>query len=101
MSIFVPRHVDEQPVYFCTLCQARFYVDEKHAYERHVLSHPLEEVQARTLSHQAPGIFGSAGGDQDWRKWVEDHRRTDPLGLHWDKWGRTGDGKNSSGIGDG
>lgn len=101
MSIFVPRHLDEQPVYFCTLCDSSFYVDEKHAYERHVLSHPLEEVQAHTLTHQAPGIFGDKGGDEEWGAWVDKHRAIDPEGRDAHKWMRTDAGKHSSGIGDG
>lgn len=104
MGLIIPHsHKIHQkpPQYACTLCEAVFTEDERHQYERHVLSHPLEEVQAQTLSHQAPGIFGDKGSDLEWAKWVEDHRRTDPQGLQAHKWLKTDAGKHSSGIGDG
>lgn len=104
MGLIIPRsHAihGTPPAFACTLCPAVFTVDERALYERHVLSHPLEEIQAECPEFQAPGLFGRTAGDQDWRAWVERHRAADPHGLDWDKWGLTGDGKNSSGLGDG
>lgn len=99
MGIIVPRHLTETPVYFCTICDSRFYEDERHQYERHVLSHPVEDLVPHSLAMQNPVLFGDAGGDQDWAAWVKRHAETDPNG--WAKWGLTGDGKHSSGLGDG
>jgi hypothetical protein len=102
MGLIIPR--PDVPIKFaCTMpgCDAIFTADERHQYERHVLSHPLEDVQAISPAHQAPALFGRGGGDTDWTAWVQKHREQDPRGLRWDKWGKTGDGKHSSGDGDG
>lgn len=100
-----PSHAihNTEPAAWCTLCGKPFYPNDmgpRGAYERHVVSgHSEEEILVHSPQHQAPGLFGTAGGDEDWTKWVEDHRKSDPHG--WARWGRTDDGKHSSGIGDG
>ena len=104
MGLILPRsHTihGRGPKFACTLCEAVFTEDERGKYERHVTGHALEEVQARSLAHQAPGIFSDEGGDEEWGAWVAKHREIDPEGREWHRWGKTGDGKNSSGIGDG
>lgn len=98
MGLIIPR--PDVPIKFaCALCDAVFTEDERHQYERHVLGHPIEDVQALSPRHQAPVLFGNAGGDEDWSRWVAEHRISDPHG--WARWGKTGDGKSSSGVGDG
>lgn len=99
MGLIVPRRLNETPTLFCTICPKEFYRDEYAAYERHVISHPLEDLVPHSPAMQAPALFSDAGGDEEWAKWVRDHRESDPHG--WARWGRTDDGKHSSGIGDG
>jgi hypothetical protein len=103
MGLIVPKHLNETPRFACTLCPATFYADERHAFEHHCLSHTAEELAAHSPRHQAPGLFDPEyeGGDVDWSRWVARHRLADPQGREWHKWGRTGDGKHSSGLGDG
>lgn len=87
------------PQYACTLCEATFTVDEKPQYERHVVGHSQEELAKHSPALQAPGIFGTAGGDEEWGKWVDEHRVSDPHG--WERWAKTDDGKSGGGLGDG
>lgn len=104
MGLIIPHSHkihDKPPKYACTLCEAVFTGDERGQYERHVLSHSLEEIQAQCPEFQAPGIFGRTAGDQEWRAWVDRHRASDPKGLDWARWGRTDAGKSTSGLGDG
>jgi hypothetical protein len=99
LSIIIPRRMNEVTAFQCTLCPAEFYEDERHQYERHVLNHPTEDLVPHSPRLQAPALFGDAGGDRDWNEWVNRHRESDPHG--WERWGRTDDGKSSSGLGDG
>jgi len=89
------------PKYACTLCDAVFFEDERLQYERHVVSgHSHEELREHSLQAQAPGIFDPKweGGDVEWGEWIARNAAAgnDPM-----RYMRTGDGKNSSGTGDG
>lgn len=99
--ILPPSHVihGTSPSFACTLCEKVFWSHERAAFERHVLSHPVEDMVPHSPQMQAPALFGEEGGDQDWAKWVREHAESDPDG--WERWGRTDDGKHSSGLGDG
>lgn len=89
------------PQYACTICEKVFTADERSQYERHVISHSQEELTPHSPALQAPGVFGTAGGDEDWTAWVEKHREQDPRGERWHIWGRTEGGKSGGGLGDG
>lgn len=104
MTIWLPpSHVIHQkpPKFACTLCPAVFTEDERHQFERHCLSHTQEELAAHSPRHQAPGLFDPEyeGSDVDWGRWVREHAESDPHG--WDRWGKTDEGKSTSGLGDG
>jgi hypothetical protein len=36
---------DKPPRFACTLCEKTFTEDERHQFERHVLSHPPEDIR--------------------------------------------------------
>lgn len=96
MALLIPPpHVllGLEPSYLCALCGKPFFQGEQAAYERHVLdqtAHPLEEVREHSLTYSAPGLYDPnyEGRDQDWAKWIRDHKVSDPHG--WDRWGKTG-----------
>lgn len=92
----------EKPRWQCDLCGAAFFADQRSAYERHCTDpavHSHEEVRALSPRVQNPTFFDPDAGDAEWAKWIRDHAASDPGG--WDRWGKTDDGKHSSGIGDG
>lgn len=98
-----PSHVihDKKPKFLCTLCDAEFYEDERHVYERHVLkAHSHEEVRARSPRVTAPGLFDPyhESGDVEWQEWIDRHAAAgaDPM-----RYMRTDAGKSTSGTGDG
>lgn len=101
MSLIIPRRMNEVPAYACTICPAEFYSDEKHQYERHVLSHPVEDLVPHSPALQSPVLFGNAGGDIEWKAWIDKHKAIDPKGLDWHRWGKTSAGKSGGGLGDG
>lgn len=102
MGLIIPAsHTihEKAPKFACTLCEAVFTEDERRQYQRHVMSHPMEDVVAHSPRHQAPGLFGPEAGDAEWAKWIRDHNASDPDG--WERWMKTDAGKHSSGLGDG
>jgi hypothetical protein len=104
MGLILPRsHTihNRGPQFACTICEKVFTQDERSAYERHVISHAREDLAPHSPALQAPGIFGTEGGDEDWTRWVERHRAIDPEGRNWATWGRTEGGKAGGGLGDG
>lgn len=104
MGLILPRsHTIHQrgPQFACTICEKVFYEDERHQYEHHVLSHGQEDLAPHSPAMQAPGIFGTAGGDEAWTAWIERHRAVDPEGREWHRWGKTDSGKSGGGLGDG
>jgi hypothetical protein len=104
MALIVPYSTlthEESPEFACTLCEAVFTRDERHQFERHVLNHPIEDVQARSPKHMAPGIFDDDDpryNDVEWTQWI---RKNAAAGNDPMVYMRTDDGKHSSGIGDG
>lgn len=103
MSLWLPpSHVihGKPPKFACCLCEAVFTEDERFQFERHVLGHPIEDVQAHSPAHRAPGLFDPywEGGDVEWQRWIDKNAAAgnDPA-----RYMRTDDGKNSSGLGDG
>lgn len=101
MGIIIPRRMNEVTAYMCTICPAEFYEDERHQYERHVLGHPTADLVEHSPALKNPVLFGNAGGDEEWKAWVDKHRAIDPKGKDWARWGKTGAGKSGGGLGDG
>jgi hypothetical protein len=77
VSIIIPRRMNEDTAFQCTLCPAEFYEDERHQYERHVLNHPTEDLVPHSPRLQAPALFGDAAGMRTGRRgWSGGARRT-------------------------
>jgi hypothetical protein len=89
MGLIIPNRMNETPAFACTICPAEFYATERQQFERHVLSHPPEEIQPHSPAMQAPGIFDPyhESGDVAWQKWIDRKNAEDPHG--WAKWMRT------------
>jgi hypothetical protein len=90
VTIYVPRPLtSESPRFACTICEAIFTADERHAFERHVLSHPPEEIKPHSPHMSAPGLFDPNAdvGDTDWRDWIDKNNRERPEA--WRKWMKT------------
>jgi hypothetical protein len=93
MGLIVPKHLDEKPVYFCTLCNASFYTDERFQYEHHVIrGHSIEDLREHSPQAKAPGLFdpNHESGDVEWGKWIARHAAAgaDPM-----RYMKTDDGK--------
>jgi hypothetical protein len=72
------------------LCGHWFYAGEERAYERHVMSHPIEDMHPHSLHTQAPGLFDSnheASGDVEWGQYIRRMNEERPEG--WRRWMRT------------
>jgi hypothetical protein len=87
-----PSHAIHQkgPKYACTLCDAVFFEDERHQYERHCVSgHSVEELREHSLQAQAPGLFDPhhESGDVEWQKWIDKNQAERP--EDWRRWMKT------------
>jgi hypothetical protein len=83
----------ERPATHCTLCGHPFFEREigpGGAFERHVMSHPIEDMHPHSLHTQAPGLFDSnseASGDVEWGQYIRRMNEERPEG--WRRWMRT------------
>lgn len=96
MGLIIPashRIHDEAPKFACTICEKVFTRDERHQFERHVLSHTPDELKPHSPRLQAPGIFDPyhESGDVEWQRWIDENAAAgnDPM-----KYMRTSDGKS-------
>jgi hypothetical protein len=107
LGLLLPNHYrlhDEQPKFWCEICQARgehggFYTER--AYTDHVMGTPTraacadrhpETVHDLSPALKAPGLFNEnyEGSDLEWKRWLEDNAEAIREGRKNDK---TSDGK--------
>jgi hypothetical protein len=80
---------DKPPRFACTLCEKTFTEDERHQFERHVLSHPPEDIRPHSPRMRAPGLYDPhhESGDVEWQRWIDENNEVRP--AEWRKWMKT------------
>jgi hypothetical protein len=88
MGLIIPNR-SQRRKFLCTICPAEFGEDERHQFERHVLSHPPEDIQPHSPRMRAPGLYDPhhESGDVEWQRWIDENNEVRP--AEWRKWMKT------------